>query len=700
MNYLKLFEQQLNQIIGSDVSELIDPQLNEDKVEDVGREFQHIEDLVYIYGPSGAKRAIDRLASIAKDSSHMEIKWDGSPAIIFGRDEQGRFHLGDKFHKEFNSSPEEVKRSYLGRSKGEVSADRMQFVNSMAELHGIYDAATPQDFRGFLEGGLLYKTRPPINEKGEYYFKPNTVIYHVDKNSELGQRISQSTSASAITAYFDQLPGLGGQRRTDNLSQVIQGVGSKDVIILPPKYTNVQAKIPSGIINKLYAFLNSNSAAIESFVTPGPEWIASFPDPATATKQWRAAIYKYVNSQVDHPGGLENLGGNMAQWAETDPIFTKGRRQLGIDMITSNPTGLAATFKLVRGIMNVKDVMIDQMEQSTLKDIHIRAELPTGAASGEGFVSDPAGGSQPLKFVKRGGFTAANRAQGRVGQAKDSQVKTDPKLAASAKAALKESIKRTGRSDSAVVGWGRGMGHKGHMYLANSVISTAAAQGADPYFFLSKTVGADDPLLPKEKLDIYRTVFPSNKAVFQVATDDMPDLTAVLRQLSQSGYKNVTVIVGEDQKAAFQYLKKYNGKPNKNGEVGYNFDNINVISRQETNDKYASEAGPRATPMRDILKNPKVSYKKKLAQWRKDMPGALSNEQVEALMNKAATRMGIKLDNQVAEADNPQFGGAGMGSPSPIPGTPTGLQPQPSEEDIEKYNKEMASMKRFMDHRN
>jgi hypothetical protein len=77
MNYLKLFEQQLTRIIGQEVSELIDPTLMEDKVEDVGREFQHIEDLVYIYGPTGAKRAIDRLASIAKDSSHLEIKWDG-----------------------------------------------------------------------------------------------------------------------------------------------------------------------------------------------------------------------------------------------------------------------------------------------------------------------------------------------------------------------------------------------------------------------------------------------------------------------------------------------------------------------------------------------------------------------------------------------------------------------------------------------
>ena len=696
MNYLKLFEQQLTKIIGQEVSELIDPTLMEDKVEDVGREFQHIEDLVYIYGPTGAKRAIDRLASIAKDSSHLEIKWDGSPAIIFGRDEQGRFHLGDKFHKEFNASPEEVKRSYLGRSKGEVSQDRMIFVNSMAELHGIYDAATPKDFRGFLEGGLLYKTRPELNDKGEYYFKPNTVIYHVDQNSPLGQRIAQSTSASAITAYFDQLPGLGGQRRTENLTQIIQGVGSKDVIILPPKYSMVQAQIPTSAINKLYSFLTSNASAIEGFVTPSPEWIASFPDPATATKQWRASIYKYVNSQVDHPGGLENLGGNMAQWAETDPIFTKGRRQIAIDMIKNGGAGLSATFKLVRGIMNVKDAIVDQVEEPTLRDVHIRAELPGGAKSGEGLVSDPTGGSQPLKFVKRGGFTAANRAQGRVGLAKGTEVKTDPKLAKSAKAALKENIQKIGDSDTCVVGWGRGMGHKGHMYLANAVFTMAKKINADPYFIVSETIGKDDPLMPDEKLDIYRTVFPQHSSSFQSSKN----LIDVLHELNKDGYKNAVVVVGADQKNEFQYLLKYNGQPTKReGNIIFNFDKLNIISRQETGDQYSNEEGPRATPMREILKNPNATYEQKFKLWRSAMPNALDDGEVEHYMQLAAERMGFPVEQSLDEADNPEFGGAGMGSPSAIPGTPTSLQPQPTEDDIRRYHKEMATMQRFLDHR-
>ena len=65
---------------------------------------------------------------------------------------------------------------------------------------------------------------------------------------------------------------------------------------------------------------------------------------------------------------------------------------------------------------------------------------------------------------------------------------------------LFEAITRTGKGDTAVVGWGRGMGHKGHMMLASSVITKAKEVGGDPYFVVSRTVGKDDPITPEEKL--------------------------------------------------------------------------------------------------------------------------------------------------------------------------------------------------------
>lgn len=200
-------------------------------------------------------------------------------------------------------------------------------------------------------------------------------------------------------------------------------------------------------------------------------------------------------------------------------------------------------------------------------------------------------------------------------------------------------IQRTGKSDTAVVGWGRGMGHKGHMLLARAVIVQAQNMGADPYFFVSRTVGADDPLYPEEKLYIYKKVFPKQANIFQSATDDIPDINKLLTTLAQMGYKNAVLVVGADQVKAFQYLVGQN----KAGEVVYKtfgLNNLQVIKRQDVDDAAQSEEGPRATPMRDILKDPNASDEQKFAVWRDAMPDALSDQEVLALMQKASQRMG------------------------------------------------------------
>lgn len=202
-----------------------------------------------------------------------------------------------------------------------------------------------------------------------------------------------------------------------------------------------------------------------------------------------------------------------------------------------------------------------------------------------------------------------------------------------------EAIQRTGQGKTAVVGWGRGMGHKGHMMLASSVITQAGKVGGDPYFVVSKTVGKDDPITPDEKIAIYKKVFPQSGHIFQPATDEIPDLTRVLANLNQQGYTSVTVVLGADQVKAFQYLKNYNNKPDKSGNILYSFDNLDVISRQETGDPSAGEEGPRATPMRQVLMDPTKSEQEQFQVWRDAMSPEIGDDEVRDLMMKAKERM-------------------------------------------------------------
>jgi len=204
---------------------------------------------------------------------------------------------------------------------------------------------------------------------------------------------------------------------------------------------------------------------------------------------------------------------------------------------------------------------------------------------------------------------------------------------------LREFLNRTGKGKSAVVGWGRGMGHKGHMMLASSVITQAREHNADPYFVLSRSVGKDDPLYPEEKIGIYKKVFPHHGQIFHVATEEMPDLTRVLRKLNEMGYTSCTVVVGADQVKALSYVKQYNGVADKQGNIPFHFDHLEVIARQETNDPSREEEGPRATPMRDVLKDPNASDEQKFQAWRDAMSPELSDDEVRDLMTKAGERM-------------------------------------------------------------
>jgi hypothetical protein len=219
-----------------------------------------------------------------------------------------------------------------------------------------------------------------------------------------------------------------------------------------------------------------------------------------------------------------------------------------------------------------------------------------------------------------------------------------------------EALARTGEGKAAVVGWGRGMGHKGHMMLASSVITHANQLGADPYFVVSRTVGKDDPITPDEKLAIYKKVFPEQGHIFQTATDEIPDLTRVLSDLNRQGYTSATIVLGADQVKAFQYLKNYNGKPDKAGNVPYTFDKLDVISRQETDDPSAGEEGPRATPMRQVLMDPSKSEQEQFQVWRDAMSPEIGDDEVRDLMMKAKQRMQsmVKPKKGLKEMDKSQ----------------------------------------------
>jgi hypothetical protein len=387
-------KKQVNELkVGDATKRLMKQQGADQKQSSVGREFQHIEDLVYIEGISGVQRALLRLAQIARNTKPLEVKWDGSPAIVFGRNEQGVFHFGDKYAKEMLSNPREVYDYYTRSSQ---SDGRKQFAMEMAELCPIYARATPRDFRGFIEAGLMYKTTPPLNEQGEYYFTPNTVTYNVQKDSKLGQMIGSSISGAAATGTFDKLPEQGGQRRP--VGDSYKHISGSDVVIIPPKFTDTTTNVDVDKLRTISKYAASVAQPLEQFIAP-----------EQGLSDIRGIIYRYVNSQVDNPENLQKLGHNFAEWIQTSGVVSAAKQEKILNRIKTNHKGANAVFKLVQAIMHIKDGIIGEKEKETLGSLGIRAQMRTGEHGGEGFVHDPENGVGPTKLVNRGTFTRANR---------------------------------------------------------------------------------------------------------------------------------------------------------------------------------------------------------------------------------------------------------------------------------------------------
>jgi len=56
----------------------------------------HPEDLIISQGSAGADRVLKDLASLNTNTETVSVKWDGFPAVVFGRDENGSLVFMDK----------------------------------------------------------------------------------------------------------------------------------------------------------------------------------------------------------------------------------------------------------------------------------------------------------------------------------------------------------------------------------------------------------------------------------------------------------------------------------------------------------------------------------------------------------------------------------------------------------------------------
>ena len=163
---------------------------------------EHIEDEILNYGITGGRASInfvrslrDMLAGNSRSSIDMTVKWDGAPAIFAGIDpEDGKFFVAKK--SVFNVNPK------LYKSVAEIDADLSGQLN--AKFKVALEEFSKLGITGVLQGDLMFTDdvdTTDIEGKKYYTFQPNTIVYAVDVNSDLGKKIKNAKIGVWHTTY-------------------------------------------------------------------------------------------------------------------------------------------------------------------------------------------------------------------------------------------------------------------------------------------------------------------------------------------------------------------------------------------------------------------------------------------------------------------------------------------------------------------
>jgi len=169
----------------------------------------HLEELVLTQGAAGYKQAksflIELLKNLAGNSNtkiNTSVKWDGAPAIFTGiNPDNGKFFVGTKsvFNKvpKINYTMEDIDMNH-GQAPG--LADKLKLALQYFPSLGI---------KNILQGDFMFDSsmvkNTNIDGKAHLSFRPNTITYAVESDSDLGKDIAAAKIGIVFHTTYQSL---------------------------------------------------------------------------------------------------------------------------------------------------------------------------------------------------------------------------------------------------------------------------------------------------------------------------------------------------------------------------------------------------------------------------------------------------------------------------------------------------------------
>jgi len=348
----------------------------------------HPEDFI-LNGSQAASDAIAGMLSAVSNPSIVSIKWDGSPAIIFGRrPADGIFTMNYK--------------EYIGIPGGQVTSST-ELLNFFAQqgknmdvgqkLASMFDAVAsivPGNFQGFVQGDVMW-TEPVPEQQSYFVFQANPygVTYKVKSNSQVGREIKGRPFGLAVHTYGTDvektskgtelqnktsLQGLGGLGGTNQNITILTGnMGNKFRLKEPVQQTRAAR------------------AAVQNFAASNGDSFLGSLTQSTVSKLQTYYNRKYTGQAVDANWLQNNL---------TAPQFKLVAAEENRPIMEAMDTAYVAIYNLKLAILQQLEPQVGGVEQYV-------GDVPKG----EGFVINTPSGF--IKLVNRGVFSTAN-VQGRL----------------------------------------------------------------------------------------------------------------------------------------------------------------------------------------------------------------------------------------------------------------------------------------------
>ena len=172
----------------------------------------------------------------------------------------------------------------------------------------------------------------------------------------------------------------------------------------------------------------------------------------------------------------------------------------------------------------------------------------------------------------------------------------------------------------------------GHQKLIETVLSTAEKANGKAYLFLShKQNNKTDPLTFREKQAYVQRFYPK----LAVGDPTANTIIKALQVIQAQGRTRIIMVAGSDRVGEFEkLLKQYNGKPDKQGNDLYNFDDIKVVNAGQRDPDDEGVSGASASKARELAAK---------GQWHEFSKIAMGGDESKLVYNKIQDALGVQV---------------------------------------------------------